>query len=1212
MIPINSSKEELLVEIDRLNARIIELEKSEASENQKFKKKYNDLFEKSEDAFLIIQNGKFVDCNSATIKMLKYNTKTEFLNTHPSVLSPEMQPDGKTSFEKADEMMALAFKNGSHRFEWDHKKSDGEIFPVEVLLTVIENSDENQILHTVWRDISERKKSENELKQSEARFKQLFNNLGDAVFVTKIGGKERGRIIELNTAAIEQTGYSKQELLQMNIIKDLCVAGTGHISTEDWEEKLLSGKTVQTSEKKRRKDGTEFWTEVIVTAFEFKGEIASISINRDITNQKIAEDALKESEEHFRAMFENTSIGFYRTTPEGKILYANPALLSILKYNSFEELAKRNLKTHSFDINISRADILKLIDSKGFMKGYESTWKVNDDSIIYIRENTKAFSDKEGKVLYYEGTIEDITEKKEAELLLKESEAKYRTLIDNIQEGVFMLDAGKIIFANKSFAKIIGYREDEVLGQKFSRFVAPEHVEMIENYYLNGLKGDSGPREYEFKALHKDGQSLIDVRVVADIILYEKKPVALGTVKDISENKKILEQLELREKYYRRLFDLSPSGIIVLDLNGTILDVNESFCNNTGYSIQELKNSNIRLLTPQDRHSEIDLSIHEMLKEKIIRKEVINISKDGTRRNVELHETKVTLPDGKPGILSIANDITERTRAAQIQSVIYNISAAVNLTQNLDELLSIIRDGLGTIIDTTNFFVAIYDEDSDTIFLPYIVDQKDSHTSFPAGKSFTAHVIRTKKPLLATKKVMHEMIASGKVEAFGTLSKIWLGVPMILKGKVTGAIVVQSYTNENAYNYHDLEILEFVSQAISNSIDRKRAEQDLIKALEKATESDRLKSAFLATISHELRTPLNAIIGFSDIIETDTPLDDILGFVKTINSSGKHLLGIVEDIFDITLIEKGNIELKKTKEDLSIILKNIDEIIEIEQQNTNKTHIKIKQRIPDLGKEIVINTDTSKLKQILINLLKNALKFTLEGFINYGYEFVMINKQPYLKFFVIDSGIGIAKDKQSIIFDMFRQVEDSHTRIYGGTGIGLSISKKLTELLGGKLWVDSEENKGSSFYFTIPLESNPENLEIINTSIENDNPPDIFDNKVVLIVEDDLPSFEFLRIVLSARGIKCVWAKNGEEAINYCAENAETDLILMDLNMPIMNGYEATIKIKEINPTIPVIAQTAYAIAGDKEKALAAGCNDYISKPIKKSALFELIAKYLK
>lgn len=1212
MIPINSSKEELLLEIDRLNARITELEKSGATENHKFEKKYNDLFEKSGDAFLIIQNGKFVDCNSATIKMLRYNTKAEFLNTHPSVLSPEMQPDGKTSFQKADEMMALAFKNGSHRFEWDHKKSDGEIFPVEVLLTVIENSDENQILHTVWRDISERKKSENELKQSETRFKQLFNNLGDAVFVTKIGGKERGRILELNTAAIEQTGYSKQELLQMNIIKDLCVAGTSLISTEDWEEKLLSGKTVQTSEKKRRKDGTEFWTEVIVTAFEFKGEIASISINRDITNQKIAEDTLKESEEHFRAMFENTSIGFYRTTPEGKILYANPALVSILKYKSFEELARRNLKTHPFDMNIARTDILKLIDSKGFMKGYEATWKVNDDSIIYIRENTKAFSDKQGKVLYYEGTIEDITERKEAELLLKESEAKYRTLIDNIQEGVFMLDAGKIIFANKSFAKIIGYREDEVIGQKFTRFVAPEHVEMVENYYLDGLKGDSGPREYEFKALHKDGHTRIDVRIVANIILYEKKPVALGTVKDISENKKILEQLELREKYYRHLFDLSPSGIIVLDLAGNILDVNESFCNNTGYSIQELKNSNIKLLTPKDRHSEIELSIHEMLKEKVIRKEVINICKDGTLRNVELHETKVILPDGNPGILSIASDITERTRAAHIQSVIYNISAAVNLTQNLDELLSIIRDGLGTIIDTTNFFVAIYEEDTDTIFLPYIIDENDSYTSFPAGKSFTAHVIKTKKPLLATKEVMNEMIASGNVETIGTLSKIWLGVPMILKGKVTGAIVVQSYTNENAYNYRDLEILEFVSQAISNSIDRKRAEQDLIKALEKATESDRLKSAFLATISHELRTPLNAIIGFSDIIETDTPLDDILGFVKTINSSGKHLLGIVEDIFDITLIEKGNIELKKTKEDLSLILKNIDEIIEIEQQNTNKTHININQRIPDAGKEIIINTDSSKLKQILINLLKNALKFTLEGFINYGYEFVMINKQPYLKFFVIDSGIGIAKDKQSIIFDMFRQVEDSHTRIYGGTGIGLSISKKLTELLGGKLWVDSEENKGSSFYFTIPLESNPENLEIVNTAVEKENSTDIFNKKVVLIVEDDVPSFEFLRIVLSARGIKCVWAKNGEEAINYCAKNPETDLILMDLNMPIMNGYEATIKIKEMNQTIPVIAQTAYAIAGDKEKALAAGCNDYISKPIKKSALFEIIGKHLK
>ena len=671
-----------------------------------------------------------------------------------------------------------------------------------------------------------------------------------------------------------------------------------------------------------------------------------------------------------------------------------------------------------------------------------------------------------------------------------------------------------------------------------------------------------------------------------------------------------LEQLSISEKYYRALFDLSPSGIVLLDTKGNILDVNESFCKYHGYTPAELQGCNVRKLVSEDRTLEVDMDIQEILKGKTLNHEVINVAKDGTLRNIELHDTLVTLPDGQLGLLSIAHDITERTRAAQIQSVIYKISNAVNLTDNLDELISIIREGLGTLIDTTNFFVAIYEEETDTILLPYIADKMDTYTSFPAGKTLTAYVIKTMKPLFATKAVLTELESRGEVERVGSDSEIWLGVPMILGGKVTGAIVVQSYDDGNAYSFKDMEILEFVSQAISIAISRKKAERDLLSALEKATESDRLKSAFLATMSHELRTPLNAIIGFSEIIDEESPISEILAFNKTINASGMHLLGIVEDIFDITLIEKGDVQIKKNEENLESILKKIDEIIEVEQQNTNKTNIKINLIIPSDSKGLVIYTDSLKLKQILINLLKNALKFTNEGHINYGYTLESVKDKSILKFYVEDTGIGIPKDKQAIIFDMFRQVEDSHTRIYGGTGIGLSISKKLTELLGGDLWVESEEGTGAVFYFTLPYKN-----QFIDDKSDKANELGTIEkselsNKTILIVEDDLASFEFLKIVLSRSGYDTLWAKNGQEAINMCIENHSVDMVLMDINMPEMNGYEATIEIKKLKPKLPIIAQTAFAISGDREKALDVGCEDYISKPIKKAELMALIQKY--
>jgi PAS domain S-box-containing protein len=803
------SKEELLIEVDKLKVKVAEFEKSEnvrlsakqtpkQTENQLLQgeKKYKDLFEKSQDAILIIENGKFVDCNNATIKMLHFNKKAEFLNTHPSELSPEKQPDGKMSFSKADEMMEIALKNGSHRFEWDHKKSDGEIFPVEVLLTVIENTENLQIIHTVWRDISERRQFENtikeseeklravfenstnlyfshttdhiitylspqvenilgytqqeamikwtelasdnpineigfentvraietgerqapyelelvrkngekvwvevreapivengktisivgsltditerkqaeqELRRSEKRFKRLFDDLGDSVFVTRIGETDMGEIIEVNAAAVKQTGYSREELLKMNIVFDLCVAGTGKISTDDWNEKLHKGEKVTNIEKKRRKDGSEFWTEVIVTPIEFNGEIVSLSINHDITIRKKAEDDLRDSEEHFRTMFENASIGFYRTTPEGEILYANAALIAMLGYKDFDELANLNLKNYSFDIVNQRSEILDMINQQGYSKGYESKWKVKDNRIIFIRENTKAYSNQAGKVIYYEGTIEDITEEKQAELLLKESEEKYRTLIDNIQDGVFIIDEGKIIFANDALAAIIGYTIDDILDEDFTKFIAPEDVDKLMNNYIKGMKEESGANEYEFRVLHNDESTQVYVNITVDKINYENKPVAFGTVKDISENKKMQELLSIREKYYRALFNLSPTGIIVIDNKGFILDINDSFCKYNGYTPAELKGANISILVPEEKQKEMDLHIKEIIKGKSLREEVINISKDGSPRNIELYETKVTLTNGQLGILSIANDITERTRTAQIQSVL--------------------------------------------------------------------------------------------------------------------------------------------------------------------------------------------------------------------------------------------------------------------------------------------------------------------------------------------------------------------------------------------------------------------------------------------------------------------------------------------------------------------------------------------------------------
>ncbi|MCD4694765.1 MAG: response regulator [Bacteroidales bacterium] len=673
------------------------------------------------------------------------------------------------------------------------------------------------------------------------------------------------------------------------------------------------------------------------------------------------------------------------------------------------------------------------------------------------------------------------------------------------------------------------------------------------------------------------------------------------------------KDLKKSEELNRSITQTAADAIISINADGIIMSWNNAAEKIFGYSSSEMMNRELLEIIPDKYkagHEHCIIQLKRGSSEKLIGKtiELTALRKDGTEFPIELSLSSwETGPQNN--YTGIIRDITERKRAEQIQKILYNISNAAISSGNLKKLISLIQIELGTIIDTTNFYVALYNPKTDTLSLPFITDEKNESQHFPAGKTLTKYVIKTQKSFLGTKEAIKKLEKSGEIEKFGPDSKIWLGVPLIIEGKITGVFAVQSYTDEFAYDESDMEILEFIADQISISIERKKAEQGLKGALEKATESDSLKSAFLATMSHELRTPLNAIIGFSDIIDEGMPIEKIIDYTKIINSSGNHLLTIVEDIFNISLIESGEIKIMEEDVSLQTVLNDVHAIIKIEQQNTNKGHLGLVLKIPASEKDLIIQTDPSKLKQILINLLKNALKFTDDGHVHFGYNIETVQGKSAIKFYVEDTGIGIEADMFGLIFEIFRQVDDSNTRMYGGTGIGLSISKKLTELLGGRIWLDSEKGKGSTFYFFIPFK---EYKKISKPFINKAKKESRLNGKTVLIVEDVEVSFELLKIVFEKSGINTIWAIDGKTAIEYCKENKNIGLILMDINMPDMDGYETTRQIRKFNKDIVIIAQTAYALAGDREKALEAGCDDYLTKPIKKEVLMTIIKNYEK
>lgn len=401
----------------------------------------------------------------------------------------------------------------------------------------------------------------------------------------------------------------------------------------------------------------------------------------------------------------------------------------------------------------------------------------------------------------------------------------------------------------------------------------------------------------------------------------------------------------------------------------------------------------------------------------------------------------------------------------------------------------------------------------------------------------------------------------------------------------------------------------YIEGVIFDITERKNAESELIKAKEKAEESDRLKSAFLTNLSHEMRTPMNGILGFTELLqEPNLSSENKKDFMQIIQTSSARMLNTINSIVNMSKIESGLIKVDINETNINEKIEFIYKFLKPEVE-TKGLQFLFKNGLPT--NEAIIKTDDEKVDEILTNLVRNAIKFTGEGSIYFGYVLKSDSEPAELEFFVKDTGIGIPQKLHQLIFERFRQGSESHSRGYEGSGLGLSISKYYVEMLGGKIWVESEEDRGSTFYFTIPYNPVSEiETEVIN-SVSAEHKKVTLENMKILIVEDNEISFTLLKLILYKISKEVLHAHTGAEAVETCRNNPDIDLILMDIRMPRMNGLEATQKIRQFNKEVIIIAQTAYAFLDDSEKAIEAGCNDYIMKPINKTILREKIKKHV-
>lgn len=680
-------------------------------------------------------------------------------------------------------------------------------------------------------------------------------------------------------------------------------------------------------------------------------------------------------------------------------------------------------------------------------------------------------------------------------------------------------------------------------------------------------------------------------------------------------NRKLSGELEsLRGKNDREkvllgnLIDSIPEAIAIIDLQGKISRINKEFTNLFGYTVEEASGQQLEdLIVPDELKNEapgIDALTAENNK---IEKKLVRRHKNGRYINISLIATSIVINGEIAAYIGIYRDISLDIKNQIIQDILYNISTAALNQIDIKDIYPTIVHELSKIWDTTNFFIALYDKKTETLSMPFFADERDRFELVPARKTITRWVIGLKRSVLLKEKELKSLENSGDIDLVGAPCKIWMGVPLKAENEIIGIMALQDYHDENKFSQDDVNVLEFIANQIAIAIQRRTMLDNLIHASHKAEEAAKSKQQFMSTMSHEIRTPLNEVIGITNLLLQGNPREDQMDYIRTLRFSGNHLLTLVNDVLDFNKMESGKIVFEQVQFNLGDFLKDIMRTYSFRSKAKNlEFDIVSRDNLPS---EVV--GDPIRLNQILSNLLSNALKFTQAGSIHVLLrELERGDGSIKIEFRVQDTGLGIPKDKQKIIFDSYTQASADTTRHYGGTGLGLAICKKLVELQGGKIDVESEPGAGSTFSFSLNF-GIPEKTEVIQKTEKLESYTGL-EGKKVLMAEDNKINFFVANKFLVSWGVQVTHAENGRIALDLLAKE-DFDLVIMDLHMPVMDGIEATRIIRESPEarirSIPVIALTAAIMSENHDKIEGLAINDYVLKPFKPRDLFDKIFK---
>ncbi|NTV92863.1 MAG: PAS domain S-box protein, partial [Chlorobiaceae bacterium] len=771
--------------------------------------------------------------------------------------------------------------------------------------------------------------------------------------------------------------------------------------------------------------------------------------------------------------------------------------------------------------------------------------------------------------------FDDVTERKQMEDSLQESEERFRVLFEHIRDGVFVhpmitpAEPGAFDMVNAAACRTLGYTQEELLR------MGPLELDDSESsaiYIPEAMKRLQEDGCVLFEAVQRDSKgNKIPVEVNANKVELAGRPYIVSTVRDITLRKQHEHELLESTQFLKSIYDGVNNSIFVVDVQSDgsyrYKGINRMHEILTGIRSEEITGK-----SP-------DQIIDAPFAESIIRRYDACIQSGSSIQ----YEERLVFNGKETYWETVLTPV--RNDAGHIYRI---IGTSTDITQR-----KISEERL------TKLSVAVEQSPAVVVITDYMGNIEYVNPKFTQLTGYSVQDAVGKNPNvlqsgLTPREIFDELwdtILSGGV---------WHGE--FYNRKKNGDIYIESAVISPIFNKEG-SITNFV--AVKEDItETKKLWSELIAAKEKAEESDRLKTAFLANISHEIRTPMNGILGFSELLkEPHLSGEEQAEYIDLIDQSGQRMLHLINELVDISRIEAGETFLQISETSLN---KLIHDLYAFFRPEADKKGLLFHcfAGLPD--SRSTIDTDSTKLSQILTNLVKNALKFTTEGGVDFGYTL----KKEQLEFYINDSGVSIPSEMQEKIFDRFRQADNSLTRHYEGAGLGLSISRAYVEMLGGAIWVEPIESGGNRFMFTIPYKPSGL-LDMQQFGPDFQERADCFSSMTILIAEDDEVSSLLLKRSLKGENITILHAHNGEEAVRLVQQNPAIRLVLMDIQMPVMNGFDATREIKALRPGLPVIAQTAFTSKEEKEKAKGAGCDGFITKPVNKIELLCLMESLL-